>query len=197
MNFGGIEFSSSMGGMELVNEPCSSLPQELATAISAVNSTPLLGATWTPLWWLGTQLVNGTNYILLVKEVRITKNMSQSIVLMKINVPLKDDGSHASIVEITEEAQMGEELKLVFENGTRGICGASYKPLAYVGHQLVHGVNHYFICEAKRAVLNAVPYLALVGVNVLDGKETLVSIEPVGDKKAEGKSLNAPLGEWP
>ncbi len=196
MKLGGIEYSAGFGGIELVNVPATSLPQELATAFATVNGG-LLGSTWMPLWYLGTQVVNGMNHVLLVREVRTTKDQYQTIVVMKINIPNGDDGSHATIVDITEEANLSDDLKLIFSNATRGICGATYKPLAYVGHQLVHGTNHYFICESKRAVLNAIPYLTMVCINVLDGKEMLVSIEPVVEDESNGKCVNAPLGEWP
>lgn len=60
-----------------------------------------------------------------------------------------------------------------------GLVGASYKPLLYLGKQLVHGVNHYFIAE-QTIVGN--PPIRTVGKLLINVDETdahLVGFEPI------------------
>ena len=51
-NFGGIELGGTFGGYEILNIPANKLPQDVASAMSAVNSNPLLGATYNPIWYV-------------------------------------------------------------------------------------------------------------------------------------------------
>ena len=44
-----------------------------------------------------------------------------------------------------------EELKALFEKGTDTLTGASYVPVAYLGSQVVAGINHAFLCQAVTA----------------------------------------------
>ena len=62
MQFGGIELGGALGGYEIINKPASTLPQDLASAISVVNAGKL-GATYDPLWLVGKQLVNGMKFV--------------------------------------------------------------------------------------------------------------------------------------
>ena len=195
MRFGEVEFEQLMGGYEIVNEPASSLPQELATAIGEVNSG-LLGATYQPIWYVGKQIVNGTNYMLICKEIRTTKDRQQMIVGLVVNVPLKKptDGSGATIVEIIEEASLPPEIKYIFDASVGQLMGVNYKPIVYVGKQIVRGINYYFICEAKRVYPNSKPYPVMLVVNKFqDQMPVVVSVEIIADDK----NVNSPLGEWP
>ena len=195
MKFGGIEFESLMGGYEIINEPASSLPQELATAFSEVNGN-LLGATYQPVWYVGKQIVNGTNYMLICKEIRTTKDRQQMIVGLVINVPIKKPtgGSGATIVEIIEEASLPQDIKCIFDVAAGQLLGVNYKPIVYVGKQVVRGINYYFICEAKRVYPNSKPYPVMLVVNKFqDQMPVVVSVEVISDEK----NVNSPLGEWP
>ena len=197
MEFGGIELDQKLGGYELVNKPATSLPQELATAISAVNQN-LLGATYIPIWYVGKQIVNGTNHKLICRQIKTTKDNAQAIVAMTLNIPNGGNGEKATVVDITEEADLNENLQYVFDMAVRPLVGAIYKPLAYIGKQIVKGTNFYFICSAKRVHPGAVPYPAVVCVNHFDGACMIVSIEPLIPQVTDnGKGFAAPLGEWP
>lgn len=85
--FGGIELGGTLGGFEIINQPANKLPQDLASAIGIVNSEPLLGATYNPIWLWGKQLVNGVNYLFIAEDIRSTKNKDKSIVGLIINIP--------------------------------------------------------------------------------------------------------------
>lgn len=197
MNFGSIELDDVLGGYEIVNVPATSLPQDLATALSTVNQD-LLGATYIPIWYVGKQIVNGTNHKLICRQIKTTKNRAQTIVSLTLNIPNGGYGETATVVDITEEAVLNEDLQYAFDMAIRPLVGAMYKPLAYIGKQLVKGTNYYFICSARRVHPGSIPYPAIVCVNQFDGAFMVVSIEPlIPQIESNNKSLNAPLGEWP
>ena len=178
MNFGGISLGGELGGYDIVNVPATSLPQELASAVATIN-TNILGATYDVIWYVGKQLVNGTNYLLVAKEIRITKDRPQLIVGLVVNIPPNDKGNKAKIVKIIEEASLSPELRSIFDLATQHLCGVGYKPVVYVGSQVVRGINHYFICQATGIYPGAVPYAVMLCVNVFEKQVSVVSIEPL------------------
>lgn len=59
------------------------------------------------------------------------------------------------------------------------LVGASYKPLVYVGTQVVKGVNHIFIAEQTLVVATPERHIVLVTINEFDGNYSLVGIDRV------------------
>lgn len=51
-----------------------------------------------------------------------------------------------------------------------GFCGANFKPLLYVGKQIVNGVNHWFLAEETFVTLGGERRIVLLAINELDGK---------------------------
>ena len=60
------------------------LPQKVQTAFTSVTSE-LVGADYEPIAYLGSQMVNGTNYRILALMRTITSNAEKKIVRMIIN----------------------------------------------------------------------------------------------------------------
>jgi hypothetical protein len=196
---GTIDFNDggALGGWDIVNVPATSLPEELATAIGAINSE-IVGATYIPIWYVGKQVVNGTNYYLVCKEVRATKDHDTMIVGLIINIPAGDiTGKDASIVRIVEEADLTGEAEIAFKMATKSLMGVEYKPIIYIGSQVVKGKNYYYLCEAKVIYPGAEPYAVVLCVNGFQGQYTVVSVTPVPDSSENVSILGAPLGEWP
>jgi hypothetical protein len=199
MRLGGIEFpEGGLGGWTLCNYPANELPQELATAIVTINMN-LLGASYTPIRVLGTQVVNGTNYLLLAKIVRTDLEHTTDIVLMVVNIPAGDiTGEKATLVDVINQAELPADVQDVFDDAIGALHGVNYTPLLYVGSQVVKGLNYYIICEAQVVYPGAIPTAVIVCVNTFEGKNTVVSIEPVSAFDVNcSKEANAPLGEWP
>lgn len=55
------------------------------------------------------------------------------------------------------------------------LVGASFKPILYIGTQLVHGVNHWFLAERTIVALNSDRRLVKLAINELNGKFKFVS----------------------
>ncbi len=62
---------------------------------------------------------------------------------------------------IAESQALTEETLAVFEKGTEGLLGVDYTPVAYLGSQVVAGMNHCFLCVATTVVPGAEPSYAL------------------------------------
>ena len=61
------------------------------------------------------------------------------------------------------------------------LVGASYKPLLYLGSQIVKGTNYFFIVEITVPYSGEIRKVALLAINEFDGKYTPVkeSIEVI------------------
>lgn len=182
MKFGGIELGGTLGGYEIINQPADKLPQDLASAIGVVNSNPLLGATYNPLWIWGKQLTNGVNYLFIAEDIRTTKNKDKSIVGLVINIPPGEGaikGEGAKIVRVIENEKLSEPVELAFNDVVKELRGVSYKPVIYLGKQTVRGENHYVLCEAKVIYPSTEPYAVVLGINIFEGKPSISSIAPI------------------
>ena len=182
MKFGEIELGKSFGGYEIINKPADQIPQDVASAIGIVNSTPLLGATYIPLWLWGKQVVNGVNYFFIAEDIRTTKDKDKSIVGLIINIPPGEGsikGEGAKIVRVIENEKLSEEIDVAFNEVVKGLCGVAYKPIAYIGKQIVKGENHYILCEAKTIYPGAQPRAVILCINIFNGKSSVVSILPL------------------
>ena len=197
MKVGGIELGGVLGGYTIVNKPATSLPQELASAIDVVNNS-ILGAVYEPIWYVGHQLVKGTNYMLICNVDRATKVKSKGVVAVVINIPPGDGMpaiNQAKIVDVIEEASLRDEVKVIFEAATRSIIGVKCKPLVFLGTQIVKGINYHFIAEETVIYPGADPRAVMITINVFNKQTTIVGIEPM--HKDNTGALGCPLGEWP
>lgn len=170
MKFGDVKLGGKLGGYTIVNQPADKLPQDLATAI------PDLCPGYIPLWYMGTQLVNGMNH-----AVVCSRNNASEIVLVIINIPPNSvGGKGASVVSITDSADLFGTLGQIFTEALNGLVGVTYKPIAFLGEQVVKGVNYFILAEAKIVYPDAKPYPAIVEINVFQNKASLVGIERLG-----------------
>ena len=59
--------------------------QPAATAWSAVEGLGLVGASYKPMAFVGTQQVNGVNYVFIAEQTLIVANPERHIVIIKVN----------------------------------------------------------------------------------------------------------------
>ena len=195
-NFGGIELGGIFGGYEIVNAPADKLPQDLTSAIGNINSE-ILGATYQPIWYVGHQLVNGTNHFLICKEIRSTKEKNTCIVGLVLNIPAgKIGGEDATIVEIIEEAKLAPEIQTAFDTAEKQLIGVSYKPIAYIGSQVVRGTNHFIICQAKGLYPNARPQAVIMGINIFENNISVIGILPLNSIIKDTQTLFGYAFNW-
>lgn len=91
-------------------------------------------------WQIGKQIVNGVNYLFIAEDIRSTKNKDKSIVGLVINVPPGEQsvqGVGAKIDRIIESEELAPEIQAAFATAEKTLVGVSYKPVMYIGKQIV------------------------------------------------------------
>ena len=170
---GGITLGGKYGGYELINEPIiSRMPQALATGFYQAQEG-FVGSSFDPIYLVGKQVVNGINYFVIAKQTLILAKPIKRIVGLIINIPpVNSEDKRARIVDVvtTEEPRIPEELKGKISEGLKGLVGATHKPVAFIGSQVVKGTDSYVVAESTPVVPNAEPKATLIIVNELEGK---------------------------
>lgn len=81
---------TKVGGWNLVEmEPCK-LPQEVATGFTEAMDG-MAGASYVPVLYCGTQVVNGTNHLLICRQTMVTAEPIEGLAEVILHQPLHDD----------------------------------------------------------------------------------------------------------
>ncbi len=75
---------------EAKNYPECKLPEGVDLAFKKATEN-VIGAKYTPLMFLGTQVVSGTNYMILCREVLSDKESTVKICTMILNMPVSGE----------------------------------------------------------------------------------------------------------
>ena len=76
-----------------------------------------------------------------------------------------------------EDTGLTEDQRSLFERAMEGLLGVNYEPIAYLGSQVVAGLNHCFLCKATVVYPNAQPTYKLVYIyEDLDGNTEVSDI---------------------
>lgn len=168
--------SGTLGGWTLVNDfalpktemdengkekVVSRLPQEVASGIGIVAEAN--GVDYTPLFYVGTQVVNGTNHWLVCRK---TKDGQKSFVNVIFNIPPGSIGGvGATLVreETPDQVKLSDEAQEAFNFiQTRIFPDFAMQVLVEMGTQIVKGTNYHLVvtrgtgdnCQACYQVAN-------------------------------------------
>ena len=178
--FGEITNAKLLDGWTLKLEKADKLPQDLASAFGNLFGAKF-GGSYVPMYYVGTQPVNGINHKLIVertKQISGGKNIKDFAVVV-INIPAGDiKGERAS--KISEEDATDFVLRDEIEKGVKKALAdfnsVNHKPILELGEQVVKGINYHFICESKGVYPNAEPYLTRVTINNFQDNWTIDQI---------------------
>lgn len=92
----GAIFNMLLGGWNLDEIKTTALPQKVQSAFTAVTGE-LVGADYEPIAYLGSQVVNGTNYRVLCLQKLVVPNAEKRIVKMIIHEELDGSVSLSSV----------------------------------------------------------------------------------------------------
>lgn len=81
------------------NIPACNLPQKVASGFTETTKD-LLGANYKPLVYCATQVVNGTNHMIICEQTLLTNPPKKAIIAMKLHQSLPADGEKFSILSI-------------------------------------------------------------------------------------------------
>ena len=77
-------------------------------------------------------------------------------------------------------AEIPENAQKAFDKATEGLTGAGYTPIAYLGSQVVAGINYKFVCIKQLIYPGATPQLVTVKVYAaLDGTATITDVQEI------------------
>lgn len=82
------------------------------------------------------------------------------------------------VVEQPEMTAMPQEAASVWAAMDK-LVGVNYKPVLYVGRQLVHGEEHVFLAECMLVIPDARRMLVLLGLRMNDGRAVISSLKVV------------------
>ena len=196
------------------------LPQKIASAVSKL-SEQLIGAEYTPIAYLGSQVVNGTNHAVLAEQLITTGKDTKNIVVIIFNE--KPNEMEATLVSIERVIESGGDLggiavnvdidikgdaKDTYDKVFDGFVGSEIKPFAVLGSQVVKGVNYIYAATARTVAPEAKERAVIIVANATTGEVSFTDI--LNTKydslalgyaftwlKRQNSSLGAPLGEWP
>ena len=78
---------------------------------------------------------------------------------------------------IAEDAELTDDQRRLFAKALEGLVGVGYEPVAYLGSQVVAGLNHCFLCKATVVYPGAEPAYKLVYIyESLDGNASLTAV---------------------
>lgn len=144
-----------------------SLPQKVASGFGKAFEN-LVGASYDMIAYLGSKVTNGINHAFLATQTLMTGKDIKSVVLVVLNEKPNDVGGNTfSIVTIEPLVSGGEKIGgmniaptydipedalKVFNKHFEGFVGATLKPFALLGTQVVHGVAYLFAVESTMVV---------------------------------------------
>lgn len=164
-------------------------PQKVATAIAEL-SEELFGAEYKPIAYLGSQVVNGINHAVLAEQTVLNgKDTKNAVVIVFNEKPSSMDVSLVSIntivhgsdglggIKIDMDSEIPANAKDAFAKAMEGFVGSKIEPFAYIGMQVVKGINYIMMAELTPVVEHPVKTLALITVNDFEGNATFAEIK--------------------
>lgn len=169
-----------------INVVVGKLPQKVATAFANLGET-IIGATYTPIAYIGSQIVNGTNHAVLAEQTIITGRDTKNIVLIIFNEKpegvslvnierVVEGGLELGGTKIDVETEIPEDAQSAFNEAIGNFVGSTVEPFALVATQVTKGMNYIFVATVKPLALEAKATVALVTVNTLEKRISFIDV---------------------
>ena len=141
----------------------------------------LAGVDYEPVAYLGSQLVSGTNHCYLCKSTVVYPGATNRYALVYIYEKLDGTEEILNIADVTlpgtadadgnpiaggwayaEDPAVDDKIAAVVDKATEKLLGAEYEPVAYIGNQVVAGMNHAVLCKLTAVTPDASAAYSLV-----------------------------------
>lgn len=164
------------------------LPEKVQTAFNLANAN-LDGVMYTPIAYLGSQVVAGTNYAVLclaepvVEKPEITlkveiiyADLEGNYEVTKISDFNIEDYTQGegktpetlsggwSVPETVTVSALSSDAEAAFKKALEGFTGNSLTPMAQLGSQVVAGTNYAILCNSKLVTAEPVSSIQVVTV---------------------------------
>lgn len=192
---------SPLGGWTLTEEEAV-IPADAKEALDAALNG-MTGVGYTPVAYLGSQVVAGTNYAFLCKATVITREPVTKLVRLTVYRDLSGAASVTAVEDVAltdflqdadlpftpalcggwtlndQAAVLPEDVQSAFDKAFTGMVGVGYTPLAYLGSQVVSGINYAVLCRAVTVTAQPAESLAVVVLSEdVQGNVSVASVAP-------------------
>ena len=181
------------GGWTEAQSPA--ITDDIKALFEKLNTEQMTGAQLTPVAYLASQVVAGTNHRILCKMTPTVPDAVTTYVLVTV---YEDLDGNASVTDIKEskitapepydpenpvsggwgeptDTTVTDEVKTAVEKAASQSDGASYKPLALLGSQVVAGYNYSVLCEITPVTANPQSHYSIVTIYAdLDGNAEII-----------------------
>ena len=121
------------------------------------------------------RLFAGTLALMMLFAMTGCKANAQSLVVEKAAAPMI--GQTVGGWTAAEDTALTDDQRSLFEKALEGLAGVGYEPVAYLGSQVVAGLNHCFLCKATVVYPGTEPTYKLVYIyEDLDGNASLTDV---------------------
>jgi len=165
-----------------------SMPQKVATAMGKLNET-LIGAEYTPIAYLGSQVVNGTNHAVLAEQLIITGKDTKNVVLIIFNEKpgvidltlvnierVVNSGAEFGGIAVDVHTKIPEDAIEGFNKVFGNFVGSNINPFALLATQVTKGTNYIFAAEMSAVVKDPVKKIVIVTVNPMTNESSFVDL---------------------
>ena len=154
------------------------MPEKIATAFGELNEH-MIGAKYKSIAYLGSQVVNGTNYAVLAEQILSDLAGTKNIVLIVFNVapgalkatvvyikPVLDGFSQAcGGIKINDEFKVTDEAQKAFDDVTEQFVGLKVEIFAFLATQVTKGINYFYAAKVTPVYPDTESSIDLVIIN--------------------------------
>ena len=194
---------SVSGGWDLFDNEVNALPEDVQTAFYKAAET-FTGSELKPVAYVASQVVAGTNYMILCETTTTTKEPETSYQMVVVYADLEGNAEITQIkefdlteytdgnnTEISAEQLAGgwqvaedrssvvipQDAKDVFDKAVENLDGNELEPMALLGTQVVAGKNYAFLCLSTLQTEETIHGIQVVTVyEDLDGNAEITNI---------------------
>jgi hypothetical protein len=203
-NTSGTETSEPVaGGWELFDNKANVLPEDVQASFDKASET-FTGSELKPVAYVASQVVAGTNYMILCEAATTTEQPKTSYQMVIVYADLEGNAEITQIkefdltayvegdsTEISAEKLAGgwepaedrssvvipQEAKDVFDKAVGNLDGNELEPMALLGTQVVAGTNYAFLCFSTLQTEETINGIQVVTVyEDLDGNAEITNI---------------------
>jgi hypothetical protein len=192
------------------------MPEKIATAVGDLK---IVGAEYTPIAYLGSQVVNGINHAVLAEQLVVAGKDTKNVVVIMFNERpegvtlvgierVLESGGELGGISADVKTDIPQDAKDAFDAVMNGFVGSKIEPFALLGTQITKGTNYIFAATLTPVTQDPKQSAVLVIANSLTGELSISDM--LGTRhdamalgyaftwlKRQNTSLGAPLGEWP
>ena len=176
-------------------------------SVFAKATETLTGVGYEPVAYLGSQVVAGTNHLILCKATPTTAEPKSTYALVTLFEGLNGEAEITNVIESSvnaagaadgettgaytapEKPGVTDEAKAALEKALNGLGGAQYDAKALLGTQVVSGTNYMLLCKITTVTAEPVSHYSIV--TVYEDLEGNASISETHDFSAEDETADA------